>query len=301
MQYGNGSETDFDNEIFHFDPSTIPPEVIMAPFALLTLVSFLLATRYGGNFMYIIPATGLLEVVGYLTRLLTITEQTLMPYVISSLFILIAPIFLALVNYIVASRLLHVVGKPVKVAYWYLRPEIIARFFFYSDLTCFVIQCTGGGMLAITDETIVTIGSDIMLFGLGIQLMFFSAFIYVFHIISTDPEYGLRDVPSLKQVFIGVRITIGLVFMRNVYRVIEYAFGFAGPVAATQWTFYVFESTVITFAFCFYCIFHFGRLLECKSDNPKWITEFHELKVRDENKQNEADAKVSSTTSNDVV
>jgi len=29
-----------------------------------------------------------------------------------------------------------------------------------------------------------------------------------------------------------------------------------------------------------YCVFHFGRLLEAREANPKWIEEYHELQAR---------------------
>ena len=118
------------------------------------------------------------------------------------------------------------------------------------------------------------IGTAITLIGLAIQFVFFIAFIWVLHRICTDETFGLKDLPSLSKVFVGLRASILLLLIRNIYRIIEFATGPGGPVYAAEWSFYVFETVPILLACVVYCVFHFDRLLETKSAEPLWITEF---------------------------
>jgi len=128
MATSNG--TDFFKYTFHYNPSVLPAILVIAGFSFVTIISFFLTLRFGGRFMYIIPSMGVVEIFGYALRIVTIEQKTLMPFIISSLFILVAPIALALVNYIVVGKLLIVSGKPIKIFGRELQPTRVAKIFF---------------------------------------------------------------------------------------------------------------------------------------------------------------------------
>ena len=63
---------------------------------------------------------------------------------------------------------------------------------------------------------------------------------------------------------VGLYSSITLLFIRNVYRFIEFSAsaGDGGYLVHTEWLFYMFETLPILSSFAVYNYFHFGRLLE---------------------------------------
>jgi len=228
--------------------------------------------------MWIIPTMGFVESLGYGIRIVSQEKATLTPYIVSVLCILMAPIAMALVNYIVAGRVLRVTGKSLRVfGRFNMQPDHIAKIFFWGDIACFMLQGAGGGLLAIANEAVAKTGNAVVLLGLSVQLMFFLTFMWILHRIYSEPSFGVQRVPSLRTIFWGLRLTVICLLVRNVFRLIEFASFPDGPAYTTEWAFYAFETLPIFISFVFYCVFHFGRLLECKSDDPHWIKEYRAM------------------------
>ena len=277
MPYGN-STYPFFLATFHYNPSVVVAAIALGGYTIITIISLVLTRRYGRGFMYIIPAMGLMEMLGYATRIVVAKQETLNPYIASALFILLPPIALALVNYIVAGRMLRVANKAVRVIFWEVSADRVAKVFFWTDVACFFLQASGSSLLAVGNVQVSNIGTAIVVLGLSIQFAFIVAYIWVLHRISTDPFFGLSEVQALKYVFVGLRITVFFLFVRNIYRIAEYATGFQGPIQTTEWTMYVFETLTIFLCFITYCVFHFGRLLQNGNPHPQWIVEYELIK-----------------------
>jgi len=260
----------FLQRVFHYDPSIAFAVAAIAAFAAVTIAALVLTCKYGGKFMYIVFGTGCAEVLGYTMRVTAAQDASLGPYIGSSFFLLVSPIALALVNYLVIARLLHQVDKPVWM-FRTLQPQQIARFFVTSDFVCFFLQASGGGLLAVTNPSVNNIGIAIVLVGLAVQLIFFTGFTWITYRVATQDEYLLKFVPAVRPVFVGLAITIFFLYVRNVYRVVEFASGNSSYVDDNEWTFGVFETLPIFLAFVTYLTFHFGRLLDCNEAQPRWI------------------------------
>lgn len=278
MANANNTDNLFDR-VFHFQPRELPVQIAIAQFSVVTVISLFMTIKYGGGkVMYIVPAMGAMEVLGYILRLTFIGNALLTSYIVSTLFILLPPIALALVNYTVVGRLLHQAGKPVKVFCWQVTEKRITRIFLGSDFACFFLQAAGGGQMASKDPKAQDIGRATILGGLAIQVIFFTAFVYTLLAISVFPAHGLNKVSSLRGVFWGLWMTTICIYIRNVYRLAEFS---TTAVMSVEWAFYVFESGAILFAFVGYCIFHFGMLLNRKreptDDKPVWIMEFEAI------------------------
>lgn len=252
---------------YHYWPSLWLMILASVLFFLATIASFTSTAllrrqpyRKGVKFMYIIPAMGLVEVIGYVCRIATVELATnkLNAYIVGTLAILAAPIALALVNYIAVARVLQYVGRSVRVLGLDIKAGTIAKLFFGSDLTCFVVQMTGGSLLAFQKQELTDAGTAIMQAGLIIQLVFFSGFVYILSVITFDSSYVVRHIPSLKNFLVGEWITATLLYIRNVYRIVEWS---RVEVLELEWAFYIFETLVIFSAFVFYVIFNFGRYL----------------------------------------
>lgn len=89
-------------------------------------------------------------------------KPTVAMYVNHQLFILLAPIALACVNYIVVGRLLRATGEHVGC----LKPQHIARLFLASDVFTFIIQSTGGALQATAEGNKSKAVSEVQLQGL---------------------------------------------------------------------------------------------------------------------------------------
>jgi len=263
---------------YHYVPNIASAALDAGLFAALVLPLMILTFVYGGRFMYIVAATSAIESLGYGLRILATQEQALGPFIGSTLLLLMAPIALALVNYIVVARLVKAMGKPVPVCGIALKPSQISKLFLTSDVVCFFVQAAGGGLLSIGTEDMNQVGTAVVLTGLAIQLSFFFAFCWIVYCLRTRDEFELKFIPSLRPVFTGLVITISLLLVRNVYRVVEFSSGISGYVAVNEWVFNIFETLPIFLAVVAYAMFHFGRLLECASKNPTWIAELEALR-----------------------
>lgn len=265
---------------FHYVPSESLAIVAIIAFSLATVLVTFGTIKYGGRFMWIIVSMGIAEVIGYGLRIFASNKQDLTAFIVSTLCLLMAPIALALINYVVVARLVKEADMDVRIPKlgWKLTPNRISKFFFIGDLLCFILQAAGGGLLAVGVEQLTDIGTVIVLFGLAIQLFFFTSFVWVIFAI-TRKNSPLMKIDSLKLVFHGLAFTISMLYIRNIFRVIEFATGMESYVNKNEWTFYMFETFPIFLAFLAYAYWHFGRLLECKALSPLWVQQLQDLKA----------------------
>jgi len=201
---------------FHFAPS-IPGEYTwIALYSAVSLVIWAqIAFLYGSRFMYIIVVTGILgEVLGYALRVASAVEYDETKFVVTSLCLLIAPIALAFVNYLVAGWLVMAVGRRVYVFCWQVSAPSIAKIFLASDLVCLMLQGTGGAMLAVKNIDIVHVGNAVILTGLCVQLLFFSAYFWIVIKLRVQHEFKLKHVETLRPLFRGLFITVFLMYFR---------------------------------------------------------------------------------------
>ena len=130
---------------YRYVASTDGAIALTALFGFAFLVGCVTCYRYPKTkYMLILPFSAALETIGYGTRYQSIQHPNLAPYVTSVVAILLAPIFLALINYIVVSKFIFSTGKKIL----YIPPSIISYVFFASDFIGLVVQAIGGSYLA---------------------------------------------------------------------------------------------------------------------------------------------------------
>ncbi|SAM09820.1 hypothetical protein [Absidia glauca] len=262
---------------FHYMPINIAPQVFVAVFALVTALFVYRIIRSPGNkWLYILPGTALAEALGYGFRTACVYDSTLGNYVAMTLFLLVSPNALALVNYKTLGNV--IAAKPStppsgmteqKPDPFWLRPKFVTWFFFSSDIFAFLLQGGGGGLQASLSTR--DIGSTITLVGLSIQLFFFASFtgiaIYVhrsprfdYQLLSSSSSTTTGSTPKRK-VMTCLFSTIVLLYIRSIYRVAEYAMGYDGPIATAEWAFYVFDSAIILACFIIYYLWFVGDYL----------------------------------------
>ena len=216
-------------------------------------------------YMYIVSFTALLEMLGYYFRIAAVENYSLSTIILTILFILVPPIFLAIVNYEVVSRLM----KASDATVWCLRHNTILRTFLALDILCFLVQCTSAPLMLSNDVAKIKMGSDVILGGLVLQFAVFSLFVGAALKAARHPRLNTPSVPPTVKRALGLcLLTIGLLLLRNGYRVYEYVqqYVHADDRATTvvtnyEWQFYAFEFAPVFLAHVVFAVFNFGWLL----------------------------------------
>lgn len=186
------------------------------------------------------------ELVGYAARA-TARDQTekLMPYVIQSTFILVAPALFAASVYMVLARVIRSVGAeslsivPLK---W------LTKIFVSGDILSFVVQASGAGVLVTADS--MKMGENIILGGLFVQIIMFGLFATtaaMFHVrIRRQPSAASLDEKSTwKSTMLMLYVVSALIMVRSIFRVVEYIMGYDGYPLRNEWTLYVFDAVLM--------------------------------------------------------
>ena len=245
---------------FHYHPSEAAAWSVFALYGALTVVNLVRTLRLrrpASGFLYAITVTGIMEMVGYGTRVLAVQKKSFNVLVVTQLFIILPPIALAVVNYAMAGALLRGSGRSMGP----LKAEHVARAFFTSDVLCLFIQGAGGAQMS--KVSTVKQGMRVILFGLALQLLFYMAFLLVALRLRLDPAFGMarvRNGNALKRLMHG---TIALLFLRNFYRVVEFASSDKPDsfVASSEKLFYCLEALPILLVMLAYTIWHPAALL----------------------------------------
>lgn len=182
------------------------------------------------------------EVVGYAARAVAKnkTEQ-LMPYVIQSTFILVAPALFAASIYMILGRLIRSMSAtslsivPVR---W------LTKIFVCGDIASFVVQASGAGVMVTADS--MKTGENIILGGLFIQIIIFGLFgvtSAVFHVRAR--RYRPHSDLGWEKTMVMLYTVSALIMVRSIFRVVEYIMGHDGYPLKNEWTLYIFDAVLM--------------------------------------------------------
>ncbi|KAK4518593.1 Exopolyphosphatase [Mucor velutinosus] len=247
--------------LFHYIPAIIPAAVALAVYGVIAIyLTIRIYISKSPKFLYILAFTALMEVIGFAVRILCHFYTDLGRYIGMTMFLLLAPNALALVNYKAVGEIIRL--SNVETTRFYLRPKFVTWFFFSSDIFSFCLQGAGGGLQSTVDHN--QVGIAVTLVGLALQLFFFACFAGITFYVQRNPnyQYYVEGQPNAKKrLILCLYVTIGLIYIRSIYRVAEYATGYGGPIAKLEWAFYVFDTIVIFLSFIVYCVFFIGNYL----------------------------------------
>lgn len=154
--------------------------------------------------------------------------NVLLPYIIQSLLILLAPILFAASVYMFLARIIRATNTA---HYCIIRINSVTKVFVGGDILCFLIQAAGGGILAGSDDKAGSdLGKGVILAGLCLQMVIFGFFLVVAavwqkrvnrHGAKMSGATSFNWLIYLQMLYI---VSI-LITLRNLFRVIEYAMG----------------------------------------------------------------------------
>ncbi|KAG7452926.1 RTA1-domain-containing protein [Guyanagaster necrorhizus] len=205
---------------------------------------------------------GLMEGAGYIARVLSHNNpEALGPYIVQSILLLVAPALYAAAIHIVLGRLMRKVhGEQFSL----IRINWLTKIFVTGDILSFLIQSSGGGLLASAkSQSSVSLGQNIIIVGLVVQILWFGGFIFVavvFH-------YRMRVMPTIVErkswrSFMYVLYAAStMIMVRSVFRVIEFAQGNDGYLMRSEIWLYVFDSVLMAGVITLFNIHHPSKYL----------------------------------------
>ena len=237
---------------FHYMPSMSATVTAMILFLLTFVALFVWIILKRAWYTIPLLVGCLLEGIGYGTRIPLVTKPVgqIPLYAAMHASIIIAPVFNAAIAYVLLGRLMHAVGDQHSL----IRPKLVARIFIICDIFSFIIQISGAGLLAsaTTDPDRAKTGENILLGGLGINLVSFALFCVQLFYFDYRTRKSPPEVPGgsmfqkgWRQFLYIIYISSTLILIRQIYRVMEFAQGFTGYLAVHEVYFYIFDTIPI--------------------------------------------------------
>jgi RTA1 like protein len=195
--------------------------------------------------------------VGYAGRFLGNSDPSALgPFIIQTLCLLVAPTLFAASIYMVLGRLITMLhAEPLSP----VRPRWLTNIFVGGDIVSFVVQLAGAGMLSSASN--FSLGKTIILVGVVVQILFFGLFVVaggVFHVrllrnptpvslrLDSGPSASWIKGPSnWRGVLYALYAVSLLIFVRSLFRLIEYTGGSGGPLLTQEVWLYVFDSVLM--------------------------------------------------------
>ncbi|KAK4496135.1 hypothetical protein PRZ48_012114 [Zasmidium cellare] len=182
---------------------------------------------------------GLFEASGYLCRILSWSEApsySLTPYVLQTTVLLVAPALLAASVYMNLEKIVLLAdGEPFLV----VRREWLTLIFVAGDMMAFVLQGTGGSLIASQTPPLITTGKNLALAGLILQST------YTFLFVLTAALFHIRVPAANKRHMVGLYIVSSIIFARSIVRIVEFAEGFEGFLIRHEVFLYVFDGLLM--------------------------------------------------------
>ncbi|KJR86903.1 RTA1 like protein [Sporothrix schenckii 1099-18] len=234
---------------YRYYPSIAAAGVAVGLFGVLTVLHVAIAVRR--RTWYFIPFClgGIFEIVGYIGRILSSRDLwALGPYIVQSILLLVAPALFAASIYIVLGRIVvHVHGESCAL----VPPRWLTKVFVCGDVLSFLLQAGGGGYQAAGTLAALHTGERIIIAGLFVQLVFFGVFVAVaavFHVRFLRRGHSSSSSPGLpvwQRQMTALYVASALIFVRSVFRVIEYLMGNDGYILRHEVFLYVFDGLLM--------------------------------------------------------
>ncbi|KAF5978792.1 RTM1 [Fusarium coicis] len=177
-----------------------------------------------------------------------------------SVLILIAPGLFAASIYMILGRIILLTeGEHHSL----VRRKWLTKIFVFGDVASFMLQSSGGGLMAIADLS--KMGEKIIVGGLFVQLFFFGCFILVsavFHIrMHRDPTPRSLESRVRWQTYLTTLYVTGiLIWARSLFRVVEFIEGNDGRLMRSEVWVFVFDGMLMLLVLVWMNWFHPGEI-----------------------------------------
>jgi len=210
------------------------------------------------------------ETAGFILRILSTRHQlSLGLYIPEELLILLAPIWINAFDYMVLGRMIYYFLPEQKVLG--IHATRFTRYFVLMDILAFAIQGTGGSIMSGgPDESMkaVKTGLHIYMAGIGLQqafILFFVSTAIIFHrrvlVLEREGVLAQKGKTSWRPLLYTLYASLGLITVRIIFRLVQYASGFLSTIPTHEVYFYCLEALPMFLALFLMNITHPGRTL----------------------------------------
>ncbi|GAA5867284.1 hypothetical protein JCM1840_005010 [Sporobolomyces johnsonii] len=246
-----------------FKPSLALAVVGLVLFGLVTVVHWIHFFRNGlKRYMLTLTIGMTCMTVGFVMRIIYAGNDTSLGlYILQTMFILLSPCAFLANDYVLLCRLANAFGPDVADQALLIRPSRIVKIFVWSDVITFWLQACGGGMSA-ASGSIASLGHDVALVGLVLQLVsfgLFTALLVVFGFRIRRLSLNMRTmitplhlgryrvwskdpVSDWRLLWVVLALTCIGILIRSTFRIVEYAQGYSGYLATHEGYFYALDA-----------------------------------------------------------
>ncbi|KAL2860135.1 RTA1 like protein-domain-containing protein [Aspergillus pseudodeflectus] len=249
--------SDDSNNIYGYEPSIAAGVIFILLFGATTAYHGWQVFR--ARAFYFIPffIGGIFQIIGYLMRCLSNGNTDSIPlYALQTVLILLAPALYAASIYMVLGRLMVFLGAE---HHSIVRVNWMTKIFVAGDVVSFLMQCGAGGLMSGDDPDTRTLGENLTIVALIIQVLFFTFFLItsiIFHKrINTSPTAQSRETSLhwtltprtlLAKNWITLLIALytvsALILIRSVFRLVEFIDGYGGFLMTHEAFIYIFDT-----------------------------------------------------------
>lgn len=242
--------------------------VFTVAFSLFLIYTLIVCIRYHQWWWLGSWGVGLvLEVTGYAGRIwYTKNDTSRSAYIMELVCITVAPCFLMAGIYYILAQLVLIYGTK----YSYLKPMQYSLIFIICDWISILVQAAGGGVAAgeSSSNESTSLGSNIMVGGLAFQVFTITIFQYLWYSFlykvykagklhgdsKFNPQFAhVRNRRFLTLFFIGISITVILIYTRSIYRLIENSMGFVSRLSTQEIYFDLLEGMLVALSGLIMC------------------------------------------------
>ncbi|KAH6887423.1 RTA1 like protein-domain-containing protein [Thelonectria olida] len=259
---------------YHYDPSLAAAVIFAVLFGLSGIMHafqiFKHRTWYFTSFFIGV----LFEFGGYAARAVNANQTpdwTDVPFIIQTLLLLVAPALFAASIYMILGRLIRVLeAERLSI----IRTTWLTKIFVLGDVLSFLVQAGGGVMAANADSVdALNRGQNLVLVGLGIQILFFGLFIAaisIFHIriVRHPTTASLETVLPWKRYLLVLYAVSFLIMVRSIFRVAEFAAGQDSVLQTTEAYLYCLDASLMLICAVLFNIQHPSIILQTTRYKP---------------------------------
>ncbi|KAJ3537233.1 hypothetical protein NM208_g6398 [Fusarium decemcellulare] len=255
---------DADFAYYRYVPSLAANTIFVVLFALTTGLHVVQIWRTRTWYLCALAVGGCAEVIGYIGRIIGASQDTgcwtLGPYIMQTLLILIAPALMAASIYMILGRIILLTeGEHIAL----IRRRWLTKIFVTGDVISLFMQAAGGGLMA--SDGSQDLGEKIVVIGLFVQLTFFGFFIIVaalyHHRLRKNPTTSASHPMVRWQAYlITLYVTGVLIWVRSLFRVIEFLQGNDGQLMRSEAYVFVFDGLLMFIVLGWMNWFHPGEI-----------------------------------------
>lgn len=256
-----GIQTGGPFEFYRYTPSIPAAGVFIGLFAITSVLHTYQTLRSRTWIMFPFVLGGYCECIGYIGRVLSSNEApnfTVGPFLVMNIFTLLAPPLFAASVYMCLGRIVRATEGE---KYSLVPSSLLTKIFVAGDITGLVVQGVGSGYMTAGSLQAYYTGSKVVDGGLALLVASFAVFIVV--AIYFDIQMRRNPTPEAESNPLNWRgylmvLYAGciLIFIRSVFRLVEYIQGNSGWLIRHEWTFYVFDAMLMFVAMVLFNIYH---------------------------------------------